>query len=628
MKKYLFAVVLLLLVAGGGIFWKSPSKPEQKTLQEVLHRASLNVHTRWGKGDDEGKWREGKLTCEGILGMPVDTHSHYLRCNPNFLSCWYRYHDEVIYFEGERYSFKVHFPSEGKAPFDRREGALLASIEGHGGRLKISLLDTCNEVWLPAGYYGYGQYSSPGEDWRWDNIDRDIFIDKFLVSRRDIWEWRGMGAEADFVDFPSPATALTRQQMEDYCAWKGKQLAQSHIFDAATFHPRDVADLTPVANVRGNYPWTSERMVLDEVENFSSAICLRMLDKKCFEREGYQNFSNRSMGWTGISQVLGGVMEAQRNPLHPHKNLMLSSFYYPHYSPANELARRGRWYGKGHGYSDFNFQGYSPEEILSSYKVGFRCMRQRGNFSPVILDTPAEDFAYAFHLDYNQKIGDKILSEPRGVWHRILKGGKRCLFYKTPYKSGGEIRLGDDCSNAYSNPILFQGVKDFIVRYKDFKTILEFGTVRNHHLEFFHFNVQKNLPFKRYDSPVNKSYRTGILLGWPLKIGKKGRAADNYKNGSARLCHGVNQDCQNELEYSCDRCRFGFFEVLDFKCPQGGSKYCGRDRCGEMGQPACLRGFRVNGVVSSSCVDGWKAGFCQQGLRSVCDEKGVLVCSH
>ena len=596
---------------------------------EFLHRAAVNIHTRWIKGDDEGLWREGKLTCEGVLGVPKGTHDNYLRCNPNFLSCWYRYHDEIISHGEERYSFKVRFPITDRLPFTRRGDALLAEIEGHGHKFKISLLDTCNEVWLPGGYYSHGQYSSPEKDWRWDNIGRNIFIDKFLVSKRDIWEWGGVEQTTDFTRFPEPSTELVLQQMKDYCAWRGKSLVSTHVFDAATFHPRDIDNLTPVVNIRGNYPWTSERMKLEESDNFPGGICLRLLSKECFAREGYQNFSGKSMSWTGLSQVLGGVMEVQRNPLYPHKNLMLSSFYYPYYSFANQLAQRGGWYGKGHRYSDFNFQGYSPEENTSSYKVGFRCMRRVGNFVPLVLNVAEDDFAYVTQLEYDRKIEGRVLLEPQGIWYRVLKGGQRCLFYKTPYKGDGEIRMGRDCSNAYSNPVLFSGVKKFKVEYENFRTVLEFQTHQRHRLEYIHFNVQRDRPFKRYDSPVNQSYRTGLLMGgWPLETGKKGKVGDNYKNGSALLCHQVGQDCQDIVEYSCDRCRFGFFEVVDFKCPQGGSKYCGRGRCGEVGQPACLRGYGVNQVAESVCVENWNAGFCRQGLRRICDSRGVLICTH
>ena len=631
MKK-LFFVLLLLFLGGAGAFWWYYQKPEQKTLPgEAFRRAALNIHTRWLKGDDEGQWREGKLTCEGVLGMPKDTHPGYLRCNPNFLYCWYRYQNETVFHGGRSYSFKVHFPSgEGGRPFTRREGALLAEIEGDGGtRFKISLLDTCSEVWLPHGHYGYGQYSSQEEDWRWDNRGRNIFVDKFLVSKRDIWEWGRSEPMASAADFPAPATGLSLEEMKDYCAWRGKGLMEAHVFDAAAFYPGDTENLVPVVNIRGHYPWTSERMVLEESENFSPGICLRFLDQECFEREGHQNFSNRSMSWTGMNQVLGGIMEAQRNPIHPNKNLMLSSFYYSYYSPAHHLGRRGRWYGKGAAYSDFNFRGLSPQVEADTYKVGFRCMREAGKFAPIVLDTPNAGFSYASSLEYEEKIGGAILSEPRGIWHRILKAGKQCLFYKTPFKKGGAIRMGEDCSNAYSNELLYSEVKNFQVDYGAFQTVLTFETNKKERLEFVHFNVQRDLPSKRYDSPVNKSYRTGLLMGgWPVAMGKRGSPEDNYRDGTARICHQVDQDCGSVVAYSCDRCRYGFFEVADFKCPQGGTKYCGRNRCGELGQPACLRGFQANSVQGARCEDDWNAGFCRHGLRRVCDTNGVLVCSQ
>ena len=617
-----------MFLAGIGAFWRYQQKTEEKTPKDVFHRAAMNIHTRWSKGDDEGQWQAGKLTCEGLLGMPGKTESHYLRCNPNFLSCWYRYRNEVVRQGGRKYSFKVRFPSSGRLPFTRREGALLVEIEGHGETFKISLFDTCSEVLLPQGFYGHGQYSSPEEDWRWDNMGRHIFVDKFLVSNRDVWEWGGAGEKGDFNHFPAPAVGLDLRQMEDYCVWRGKRLMEAHIFDAASFHPGDVNNLTPPVSIRGHYPWSSERMVLEEAENFSPGLCLRMLDQKCFEREGFWNFSTRSMSWTGMSQVLGGVMEAQRNPLHPHQNLMLSSFYYPYHSSANQLAWRGYWNEKGTSHSDFDFREYLPEK-QDSYKVGFRCMREVGPFSPVVVDNSSRDFAYATGVEYDKKIEGKILAEPKGIWHQILKARERCLFYKTPFREEGEIRSGNDCSNAYSNRLLFSGVKNFQVEYKRFKTVLEFETDKEHRMELIHFNKQEETLWERYDPPVNKSYRTGLLIGgWPLEEEQKGNFRDNYKDGSSPLCHRVDRDCQNVLEYSCDQCRFGFFEVADFKCPQGGSKYCGRSRCGEPGMPACLRGYRANHVEVSRCVDGWEAGFCQEGLQRICDENGVLVCSH
>ena len=613
---------ILLFVGWAAVFLWPQQKPEQKTPEEVFHLASLNIHTRWSKGDDRGEWREGKLTCEGILGKPEGTHPHYLRCNPNFLSCWYRYHNEIVHHRGQRYSLKIRFPTDGRLPFTRREGALLGEIEGAGGeKYKISLLDTCSEVWLPQGYYGYGQYSSPEKDWRWDNIGRNIFVDKFLVSWRDIWEWGRYEGTLPVSTFPAPADGLTLEQMENYCVDKGKQLMESHVFDAATFHPGDINALTPEVNIRGNYPWTSKRMVLEESEDFPSGICLRLLSRECFAREGYQNFSSRSIGWTGISQVLGGLMEVQRNPLHPNKNMMLSSFYYPYYSPANQLARRGWWDGEGNRYADFNFRGYSPESG-SSFKVGFRCMRKVGEFSPIVLESPWDGPIHATKLDYDPRKGGHILSEPKGIWHRIFKAGRTCLFYKTPYQTAGEVRLGEDCSGAYANPTLYRDVKNFKVNYQRFKTVLEFETDKKHTVEFIHYNLQRNEPFQLYDSPVNKSYRTGLLLGgWPHQRGKVGNPGD-----STQVCHIVDADCRDVEEYSCYRCRYGFFEVLDFRCPQGGSKYCGRDQCGEAGKPACLRGFSVNKVSGSNCVDNWGAGFCQEGLRKVCDEKGRLMC--
>ena len=112
-----------------------------------------------------------------------------------------------------------------------------------------------------------------------------------------------------------------------------------------------------------------------------------------------------------------------------------------------------------------------------------------------------------------------------------------------------------------------------------------------------------------------------------------GSQNDNYREGTALLCHDFDKTCKEKMPFQCERCRYGWFEVVGYGCAQGGRKFCGRNRCGQRGQPACLRGFRH--IVDSLslekkrgplCRDDSPMAFCQIGLRVICDSRRILVC--
>ena len=79
-----------------------------------------------------------------------------------------------------------------------------------------------------------------------DNFNQDIFIDKFRVTFRDIVEWKASLRLAykipDTFSPPDSAFGLTLEEMKNYCSFKGKQLLQAHIWDAATYIPQDISD--------------------------------------------------------------------------------------------------------------------------------------------------------------------------------------------------------------------------------------------------------------------------------------------------------------------------------------------------------------------------------------------------
>src|SRR5690606_37806334 len=78
--------------------------------------------------------------------------------------------------------------------------ALLLNIPVIGqnhSSLTLLLEDSCHDTYLPQRFYAYGSalhHPLPDEQSWWDNLYQDIYVDKFLVSFRDIVEWVEYGA--------------------------------------------------------------------------------------------------------------------------------------------------------------------------------------------------------------------------------------------------------------------------------------------------------------------------------------------------------------------------------------------------------------------------------------------------
>ena len=56
---------------------------------------------------------------------------------------------------------------------------------------------------------------------------------------------------------------------------------------------------------------------------------------------------------------------------------------------------------------------------------------------------------------------------------------------------------------------------------------------------------------------------------------------------------------------NCSNCPFGDFEVVGKSCPAGRVKFCGPNKCGEKGWPACVRGSEYEKELElTKCEDG------------------------
>lgn len=237
--------------------------------------------------------------------------------------------------------------------------------------------------------------------------------------------------------------------------------------------------------------------------------------------------------------------------------------------------------------------------------------------------------------------GAKI-SAPPATWILLLKNTlneeykESCLFYRP-----GELRLvrRANCTQNYENPMASEEHEqkeslEMSFNEKDSILLMNIGA------KSLSFDVptfksrQNSFELLSDGSPEAKLSYISISGTSPLKSTRKlvGMFSDNYRDGSAELCHQVDRSCQNVTEDTCSDCRYGWYEVVDHHCPQGGSKYCGVNRCGDQGQPACPRGeiaasrLLGEGEILEWCSKDSVAGFCQQGLSPHCDGNGVLIC--
>ena len=77
----------------------------------------------------------------------------------------------------------------------------------------------------------------------------------------------------------------------------------------------------------------------------------------------------------------------------------------------------------------------------------------------------------------------------------------------------------------------------------------------------------------------------------------------------------------------CQNCEFGFYPVISSKCQKNFTKVCAVTACGARGLPACVRGYNYTGKsIEAGCYDNASSAYCQEGLSSHCDERGILIC--
>jgi hypothetical protein len=201
-----------------------------------------------------------------------------------------------------------------------------------------------------------------------------------------------------------------------------------------------------------------------------------------------------------------------------------------------------------------------------------------------------------------------------------------CVYYLVPYKSRpGNLTVIENknieaCPELDSSPGIIEiaNVQKLKISYQNFNLQLSFE--RDHKqekLEFPFYNINRGLTHEKFKSAVAMSFSPGLeFAGAPKRF--LGQLNARFSNGQALRCHQVNAKCETVGDFRCNECRYGWYEVADYNCPQGGSKFCGQNHCGEKNEPACPRGYKL--------FQNEDTGICQGDLIPVYNGEHILVC--
>ncbi len=241
-----------------------------------------------------------------------------------------------------------------------------------------------------------------------------------------------------------------------------------------------------------------------------------------------------------------------------------------------------------------------------------------------------------------------VVSTPPATWVLLLKmrssGSEYCLFYRSEFEDKkGVLRFNESpaCEESYDRP---QYSADFIneltLKFNKSESAFEMGLAfsksedaKNYKFFFPSYKGEREALKALSDSAPSGAFSyLSLSPSSEPKFELIGKFGDNYRDSSATICHKVNAKCEDEIPNHCSQCAFGAYEVVDHLCPQGGSKFCGINHCGEQGQPACPRGELAagrslsQGEVLDWCSKDSPAGFCQNGLTPTCDGNKILIC--
>lgn len=273
-----------------------------------------------------------------------------------------------------------------------------------------------------------------------------------------------------------------------------------------------------------------------------------------------------------------------------------------------------------------------------------------------------ETFETVWPFEENNPIS---FENPTGTWITIFKfyapknqleDGDHCLLYKIPLKEGeGILKIiksinNVDCETAHfkklgEKNILIDGISGLKAQLEMVKIPEKsFEEGLSIKIEFFKDKTKHafSLPLYNYQGKgVGKTKFRDLpspsfkILGFidnqiSMKSVSKpsyiGSELDTFLDNPESVCELVDENCKVTKKFDCEACRYGVNYILVPGCVGLTIKYCGPERCGYKGSPACIRGTKFQKNILDNCGPVLNIGLCQEDLLVTCDKSGALMC--
>jgi len=352
---------------------KKRPKSNEKLFSQVIKASIPSILKLWEEGDRS--FPEKGVQCHDEIDHQKEVGLSYYQCNPHFWQCYWQSgttHFPALEIDLYGQTFHVvarpsfnaiaeYSPSprfydlfkRASSDTDLNYGYIveLAVKEIPGLFQRMILTDTCRDTYLPQRIYGYSRSNErQDEGFIWDNFGRDLFIDKFYVTNRQLNEWMILKGESSKVEpdrkkWPLPALISKKEQIE-YCSFYGKRLLEAKIFDAAAMSPTEIKNPTPDNINRPDTPWQRDlSKTFLGVARINPDYQLTPLDCELAEVKGCEikYFSTDSVTWMGFHYPLGFYPESVENFIEPSKNLKLSSHLLDPSSSWHQLGKLSEW---------------------------------------------------------------------------------------------------------------------------------------------------------------------------------------------------------------------------------------------------------------------------------------------
>ncbi|MGE3610347.1 MAG: hypothetical protein AB7I27_12215 [Bacteriovoracaceae bacterium] len=228
---------------------------------------------------------------------------------------------------------------------------------------------------------------------------------------------------------------------------------------------------------------------------------------------------------------------------------------------------------------------------------------------------------------------NELITKPSGTWQTLfaliypskeLEIIKECVYYKIPSQEDGVLKTKrmkkEDRCDQYllsEGDQIWPNVKalQFFLDEKSLAINLTFEKYKTEKWNYTFINLFKRPgPNLLQSSSEFKSPKVIFLAPVSSPIKTKTLAL----NKNSKICHTINDDCQEQAPSTCSKCPEGWYEIPN-GCPQG-PKYCGILECGGRNQPACRRGMRYQMQDKKfECRTDSSFAYCSKGLNVVCE---------